>query len=215
MTHGQFPSFSNELIPKFLSRVHSFTTVGLEAQATAFSFGEDGAIKYLALLPQRNKVSTVTSQAENKEDELPPEIATPERRIVMVEAAVNAVMGALIIRTITSAWKTSEFDAVDIFEKLDLKFRSETYISRCGIHTHPRFKAFMSSLDIYQLYGMTQQNPRSFGIVLSPRGEGLKALCVHLAQDQQEAQAADMRQYTEIHIHESHTKFCCQIQLFL
>jgi len=39
---------ASDLIPKFLAHVHSFTTVGLEAQATAFSYEVDGVIKYLA-----------------------------------------------------------------------------------------------------------------------------------------------------------------------
>ena len=56
---GELPPLSFELITKFLAHVHSFTTVGLEARANAYSFLGDEAIKYLALLPQSNKVSTV------------------------------------------------------------------------------------------------------------------------------------------------------------
>ena len=56
------PSLSFALSPKFLARVHPFTAVGLEAQATAFSFGADGAegmIRYLAVLPQHKRVCTL------------------------------------------------------------------------------------------------------------------------------------------------------------
>ena len=46
-----------------------------------------------------------------------------------------------------------------------------------------QFKVFMYSLDIYQLFMNKKANPKSFGIVLSPRGHGLKALLVHLTKD--------------------------------
>ena len=51
---------------------------------------------------------------------------------------------------------------------------------RCWIHTHARFKPFMSCKDLYQLFGLTQENRSAFGIVLSPRDNQLKALCVKL-----------------------------------
>ena len=46
---------------------------------------------------------------------------------------------------------------------------------RCWIHTHPRFSAFMSTTDILQLH-----HNACLGIVLSPRGKGVKALVVAL-----------------------------------
>ena len=55
------PVLSSRLIPLFLSYVHAYTAVDLEAQATAHSFRSEGVIKYLALPPQRNTVSTVES----------------------------------------------------------------------------------------------------------------------------------------------------------
>ena len=55
------PVISKNVITKFLERVHSFTVVDLEAQATAFSYQHNGVIKFLALLPQINNVSTVAS----------------------------------------------------------------------------------------------------------------------------------------------------------
>ena len=56
------PIISNILITKFLARVHAFTVVGPGAQASAFSYGPDGIINCLALLPQVNQVSFVSSR---------------------------------------------------------------------------------------------------------------------------------------------------------
>ena len=56
------PVISNILITKFLARVHAFTVVGPGAQASAFSYGPDGIINCLALLPQVNQVSFVSSR---------------------------------------------------------------------------------------------------------------------------------------------------------
>ena len=97
-----------------------------------------------------------------------------------------------------------------------------------GLHTHQRFKAFMSSLDIVQLYWLSLQNPSSFGIVLSPKGEGLKALCVHMTQPgiaqvaeyfreaataQASGIASDATLYVCSRIHDSGKKFYCQIPI--
>ncbi len=107
------PVFSKELITKFLARVHAFTAVGLEAQATAFSDGADGIINCLALLPQINRVGSVSSRDDGP----------------------------------------TEFDAIQRFCEMDPHDGSRLFCARCWIHTHPRFKAFMSSTDICQLYG--------------------------------------------------------------
>ena len=56
------PCISTDAVKTFLAWTHSFTAVGLEAQATLFSHGEDGVIKHLALLPQVNTVSSVSSR---------------------------------------------------------------------------------------------------------------------------------------------------------
>ena len=56
------PVISNKLISMFLARVHAFTVVGLGAQASALSYGPDGIINCLALIPQVNKVSFVSSR---------------------------------------------------------------------------------------------------------------------------------------------------------
>jgi len=55
------PVISKELIQKFLARVHSFTAV-------AYSFGKNGVLKYLALLPQINKPATVSSEDDDPTD---------------------------------------------------------------------------------------------------------------------------------------------------
>jgi len=51
---------------------------------------------------------------------------------------------------------------------------------------HPMLHAFMSSQDIVQLYHLRREDDNSFGIVLSPRREGVKALCVHLTDEEYE-----------------------------
>jgi len=56
------PVISRGLIKHFLGVAHQFTTLGLEMQATAFSCGDDGAVNYLAFLPQINTLSQVTDR---------------------------------------------------------------------------------------------------------------------------------------------------------
>ena len=58
------------------------------------------------------------------------------------------------------------------------------YIPRCWIHTHPRWLAFMSHVDILNLYNMrSYQHPNlTCGIVFSPKTAGVKALCVELTK---------------------------------
>jgi len=50
----------------------------------------------------------------------------------------------------------------------------------------------MSSIDLFQLYCLTRQNSDSFDIVISPRMEGIKLLCVHLSNE-------GMQRIKEIH----------------
>lgn len=84
------------------------------------------------------------------------------------------------------------------------------------------------TLNIVQLYWLSLQNPSSFGIVLSPKGEGLKALCVHLTQPgiaqvaeyfreaataQASGIASDATLYVCSRIHDSGKKFYCQIPI--
>ena len=118
----------------------------------------NGVIKYLALLPQKNEVNSVTEV--NKDDDghpLPGEAAAVD-----------------------------EFREIESSDLLDEDWRDESgetirgFASRCWIHTHPRHKAFMSPTDIIQLYSLNQKYSNLFVIVISPRGEGLKLLCFRL-----------------------------------
>ena len=96
-----------------------------------------------------------------------------------------------------------------------------TFIPRCWIHTHPRWKAYMSSTDIFQLYVCACQYSQSFGIVISPRGAGLKALCVHLTEvgftevrrfcQEATARKIDVMNNAISQISASEKKFYCQI----
>jgi hypothetical protein len=56
------------------------------------------------------------------------------------------------------------------------------YCTRCWIQTHPKFLAFVSSTNVCQLHGCACQNRHSFAVVISPRRDGLKMLCVHLTR---------------------------------
>jgi len=53
------PKISWRILQSFLAYVHCFTILGLESQAMAFSYGKDGVIQYLAIMPQINRVSSV------------------------------------------------------------------------------------------------------------------------------------------------------------
>ena len=59
-----------------------------------------------------------------------------------------------------------------------------THVERCQIHTHPAFRAYMSKVNIYQMYRMEKSGPLfSFSMVFSPRCDGgLKVLGVRLTQ---------------------------------
>jgi len=74
----------------------------------------------------------------------------------------------------------SELDAVQQFSSMEPQH--DEWVIRCWIHTHPRHKAFMSESDIFQLYSYARTNRKSFGIVISPKEEGIKVLCVHLTR---------------------------------
>jgi len=128
------------LIKCFLANVHAFTVLGLEAQATAFSSGENGVVNYLAKLPQTNTPTNVTSRDPG----------------------------------------VTELDSVQRMEAMNPQ--ASPFVPRCWIHTHPRWRAFMSATDIFQLYLCACQFHLSFGIVISPRVKGLKVLCVHLTE---------------------------------
>ena len=176
------PCISMDLIKKFLAHVHAFTTVGLEAQATAFSRGRNGVIKYLALLPQITRVGSIMTR-ESAEHKL---------------------------------------DAVEEFKAMAPGTRATTFVPRCWIHTHPSFKAYMSSTDLIQLYFNACLNPESFGIVLSPKLDGVKALCVRLTgegfanmrkwfDEAKQSGTADENEYVSLKLHEATIKLYSQI----
>jgi len=59
---------SHNLLVTCMTFVHSFIAVGLEAQASAYSFGNNGVIKYLAIFPQINEITSVTSAPDYPSD---------------------------------------------------------------------------------------------------------------------------------------------------
>ena len=150
--HEPTPVLSLDVILQFLAHVHAFTFVGLEAQAIAYSYGESGTIKYLALFPQKNKEYTVNDITVN-------EHGNP----LSYHVAVNNAF--------------SDLDSRDVLEDLD---DLHDYVPRFWIFTHVKSKAFMSPSDIIRLYNLNLKNPNMFAIVISPKLEGVKALCVRL-----------------------------------
>ena len=184
------PVISAHLVQLLLARVHAFTTIGLEAQATAFSCGEDGVIKYLALLPQINDVCSVS---DGPGSDL---------------SAMNAII---------------QFQAQDKNTRLD------DYSQRVWIHTHARHQAFMSHVDIYQMYRLEASGPSfSFSMVISPRFDGLKVLAVRLTEagtkeigryiteyQTLEIKTETEKQYVEERINGSSTKFYYQVPFIL
>ena len=111
----------------------------------------------------------------------------------------------------------SEFHAVQHFAQVTGK-PADGFRFRCWIHTHPLFKAYMSSMDLCQMYFLRCENPDSFAIVLSPRKEGVKALCVHLTDDgfsrldhYKQVAEGDFVQYVKARIGGSTHTFYCQI----
>ncbi len=115
------PVISLDMVRILLGYVHSFTTLGLEAQATAYSREFDGVIKYLALFPQYNEPDSVSDAPST----------------------------------------FYETDAVIKFQQHD-ETTDPGYFQRCWIHTHLRHRAYMSHLDIYQMYTLEKSGPVFF-----------------------------------------------------
>ena len=70
------------------------------------------------------------------------------------------------------------------FIKTDSSFsRFGAFKSHCLIITHPTSSVFLSESDIVDLYKETCRIRNSFCIVLSPRSEGMKILCVQLTDE--------------------------------
>ena len=67
--HRFMPKLSKEVVGKFLALVHQFTCVGMQAQATVFSYGLSGVIKYLTVLPQINDAHSVCVKSKDSIEE--------------------------------------------------------------------------------------------------------------------------------------------------
>jgi len=76
----------------------------------------------------------------------------------------------------------NELDAATMFCDME-HLNDGSIFQRCWIHTYPRYPAYMSSLDLIQLYSLRLMDDNSFGIVISPREKGVKLLCVHLTDE--------------------------------
>jgi len=189
---------------KLFPHVQVPTTVGLEAQATAFYRKTDGVIKYLALFPQVNKPETVFAKEYEGED-------TP--------CEYHA------FQKCETLYGNAEKDDTS----LEDMYSTTNFSHGCWIHTHPRWKAFMSPLDIFQMYQNQLMQDCLFGKVLSPRQQGVKALCVRISREGFEEleglrmgyrgdsrqQFPSIREYMVSQFQKSNTKFYYQIPFTL
>jgi len=67
----------------------------------------------------------------------------------------------------------SDRQVFDTLKQKDPKAADESFFGRVWIHTHPRWRAFMSSIDIFQIYMCEKFCGCMLGIVISPRGPGV------------------------------------------
>jgi len=121
---------------------------------------------------------------------------------------------------ILAVW-SNEIDAMKKFAEAEKPNSYEGYIPRCWIYTHPRGKACMSSEELYQLYLRSKTSRNFFTIVLAPRDDGVKALCVQLTEagfneieqycKEAKAKHQGIKEYVIHHIDQSTVKFYYQI----
>jgi len=85
-------------------------------------------------------------------------------------------------REISTAAGLDECNHEEIFIKCfgEAYSCSPRFVTRCWIITHPTSSVFLSSEEIVQLYDHTVQDEQCFCVVLSPRNDGMKMLCVQL-----------------------------------
>ena len=100
-------------------------------------------IKYLALFPQQNEISSVS--------DLPSGITDSE--------------------------------AYQKFRSVDPSTGDKEFFPRCWIHTHACYQAYMSHVDIFQMFYCIEVQGMSFCMVISPRIQGLKVLGVRLTEN--------------------------------
>jgi len=139
------PAISDDMFQAYLGFVHNFTAMNLDAQAFGYSVGENGVVRFLALLPQDNAKGCVSCKNG-------PGVPT-------------------------------EKDAKLYFVDCDPSVKPEDLVLRCWIRSRPMDTAGLSSEDILQLFHFTKQNRDMFAVVISPRLEGVKAICVRLTQN--------------------------------
>ena len=86
----------------------------------------------------------------------------------------------------------SMLDAYEFFQAHYPSSTGEDYCARCWIHIHSRHQAYMSHINIYQMF-MLEKGNYSFSLVISPRYDGLKMLAVRLT----EAGRREIQAYTD------------------
>ena len=72
--------------------------------------------------------------------------------------------------------------AFKVFDELDPNPEQVEYHPVFWMHTHPRWSAYMSHIDIFQLF-QNRSEGYTKGIVFSPRQTGVKMLCVDLTKE--------------------------------
>ena len=178
---GVKPRMALSVVVKYLSLVHAFSALGLEAQATAYSH-DNGIIRYLALPPQENLPNSVWEKTSLDRISLDPILT-----------------------------------AIEYFNKQE-PGKTGVFTPRCWILSRPRHKPLLSADGLYQLYKKTLKQKNMFALVLSPRGTGIKALCVHLTRSGKKeidrfchAAPKHRKQYVLQCIAKSETPLYCQV----
>jgi len=119
----------------------------------------------------------------------------------------------------------TDYDAIEFFRRHDGANSEQVYRKRCWIHTHPKYQAYMSHVDIYQMYHCFVHCKFSFCMVIFPRSKGLKVLAVRLTKtgteeikryiDEANCLGVDPKGYAEDKINASSTKFYYQVPLLV
>ncbi len=102
--------------------------------------------------------------------------------ILPQESTVDSVNSKRLKDRKDSPDDLSHIDVINAIQEREPR-RLEKIIQRCWLLTHPRGSVFLNEDELLKLYEYTRKNKHFFAIVLSPKRNGLKALCLHLTRD--------------------------------
>jgi len=102
----------------------------------------------------------------------------------------------------------SRFDArvMEEFQKIEPN-KTGTFLKRCVLIAHPGNSACLSREELRQVYCIMHRAESPFALVIAPRAEGPKALCIHLTPTGCTILSKDIHVSSEV----SPSPLCCQI----